>query len=263
MVYGGHHDAWFHGGLDNASSVVNSLLIAKAHEDERLHAQAHVVFFSTTAEEYGYTNSYYDWCIGAWHAITQTHPDWAGKIAGMLNSELLGYKNGNLWMLASPEITPMLESQLAASDDLTLTNERHRQPAVIGQPWCWNDQWTFTAAGVPSVCFWSQDNDYSGVFKTTIYHTQYDTTSADRLRVPRRHHQVRVPGGQAVRPRPAAVHSRGALRRPGRRPGRPTCRRRRHHPDGLRGHGEVRRRLSATTTSRPLRAGSPPTPGAL
>ena len=30
---------------------------------------------------------------------------------------------------------------------------------------------------MPSVSFWSQDNDYSGVYKTTIYHTQYDTAS--------------------------------------------------------------------------------------
>ena len=92
----------------------------------------------------------------------------------MLNTEIVGYKNGNLWMLASPEVTPMLNDQLAASTDLTLTRNS-TPPTVIGQPWCWNDQWTFTAAGVPSVSFWSQDNDYSGVYKTTIYHTQYDT----------------------------------------------------------------------------------------
>ena len=66
--------------------------------------------------------------------------------------------------------------QIAASGDLTLTRN-DTAPAVIGQPWCWNDQWTFTAAGVPSVSFWSQDNDYSGAYKTTIYHTQYDTAS--------------------------------------------------------------------------------------
>ena len=30
---------------------------------------------------------------------------------------------------------------------------------------------------MPSVSFWSQDNDYSGAYKTTIYHTQYNTLS--------------------------------------------------------------------------------------
>ena len=176
VVFGGHHDAWFQGGLDNASSVVNSLVIAKAMKMSHYQPKRTMVFLSTTAEEYGLTNSWYDWCIGAWNFITQKHPSWSGKIAGMLNTEIVGYKKGNLWMLASPEVTPMLEDQLAASADLTLTRNA-TQPSVIGQPWCWNDQWTFTAAGVPSVSFWSQDNDYSGDYKTTIYHTQYDTPS--------------------------------------------------------------------------------------
>ena len=176
VVFGGHHDAWFEGGLDNASSVVNSLVIAKAMKMSHYQPKRTMVFLSTTAEEYGLTNSWYDWCVGAWHFITVKHPSWSGKIAGMLNTEIVGYKKGNLWMLASPEVTPMLEEQIAASDDLMLTRNETK-PSVIGQPWCWNDQWTFTAAGVPSVSFWSQDNDYSGAYKTTIYHTQYDTTS--------------------------------------------------------------------------------------
>lgn len=174
VVFGGHHDAWFQGGLDNASSAVNSLVIAKAARMSHYQPKRTWVFLSTTAEEYGLTNSWYDWCVGAWHFITVKHPSWAGKVAAMLNTEIVGYKHGNLWMLASPEITPLLNEQLAASTDLTLTRNA-TDPSVIGQPWCWNDQWTFTAAGVPSVSFWSQDNDYSGEYKNTIYHTQYDT----------------------------------------------------------------------------------------
>jgi hypothetical protein len=176
VVFGGHHDAWFKGGLDNASSVVNSLVIAKAMKKSHYTPKRTIVFLSTTAEEYGLTNSWYDWCVGAWNFITVKHPAWSGKIAGMLNTEIVGYKKGNLWMLASPEVTPMLNQQLKASTDLTLTRNA-TDPSVIGQPWCWNDQWTFTAAGVPSVSFWSQDNDYTGEYKTTTYHTQYDTPS--------------------------------------------------------------------------------------
>ncbi len=173
VVYGSHHDAWFHGALDNASAVVNELIAARAMKMSGYRPQRTIVFFSSTGEEYGYTQSYYDWCIGAWFNITQRHPEWAGKVTAYLNSELLGYKKGNLWMLASPEITPTLNALLAANKDLTLT-KNSIAPAVIGGPWCWNDQWTFTAAGVPSVCFWSQDNSYSGYVKTHIYHTPYD-----------------------------------------------------------------------------------------
>jgi hypothetical protein len=37
--------------------------------------------------------------------------------------------------------------------------------------WTWNDQWTFTAAGVPSVYFVTKDATYRGAW----YHTQHDT----------------------------------------------------------------------------------------
>ena len=37
--------------------------------------------------------------------------------------------------------------------------------------WTWNDQWTFTAAGVPSVYFVTKDATYRGAW----YHTQLDT----------------------------------------------------------------------------------------
>ncbi len=153
--------------------MVNSLLAAKAMKMSGFRPQRTVVFFSSTAEEYGYTNSYYDWCIGAWHAITQRHPDWAGRISVMLNSEILGHKDGNLWMLASPETQPALTSAIAANPGLTTW--KGTAASVIGVPWCWNDQWTFSAAGVPSISFWSQGGDYSGMYKKDIYHTQFDT----------------------------------------------------------------------------------------
>ena len=37
----------------------------------------------------------------------------------------------------------------------------------------WNDQWTFTAGGIPSLYFSTTNND----FRSTIYHTQYDNAS--------------------------------------------------------------------------------------
>ncbi len=75
VLYGSHHDAWFQGSLDNISAVVNSLVAAKAMKMSGYHPERTIVFFSSTAEEYCYVNSYYDWCIGAWYCITHTNPD--------------------------------------------------------------------------------------------------------------------------------------------------------------------------------------------
>ena len=88
-----------------------------------------MVFLSTTAEEYGLTNSWYDWCVGAWHFITQKHPTWSGKIAGMLNTEIVGYNKGNLWMLASPEVLFLYWFSCRSADlDALPTGRTHPRP---------------------------------------------------------------------------------------------------------------------------------------
>src|SRR5205807_369882 len=48
-----------------------------------------------------------------------------------------------------------------------------KQPRVLTPVWTWNDQWTFTAAGIPSVSLWTQDDDFNGHF----YHTNLDTSA--------------------------------------------------------------------------------------
>ena len=53
VVFGGHHDAWFQGGLDNASSVVDGLVVAKAMKMSHYKPKRTMVFLNTTAEEYG------------------------------------------------------------------------------------------------------------------------------------------------------------------------------------------------------------------
>jgi hypothetical protein len=173
IVFSSHHDAYFDGALDNASAVVTNLTIAKAMKMAGYRPKRTMVFFSTTSEEWGYFNSYYDWCIGAWYAITHTHPDWAGKVVAMLNSEIQGYKTGNLWMLASAELTPWIQQRI--TDNQSITTWQGRPATVTASPWSWNDQWTWNAAGVPTISFWSQDAAYAGVYKNRLYHTQFDT----------------------------------------------------------------------------------------
>ncbi len=92
VLLASHVDAHFRAGLDDTGAVVNELLTAKAMTMSGVQPRRTVIFFFTCAEEYGYTNCWYDWAIGSWYAITQEHPDWAGKIALMLNIELIAEK---------------------------------------------------------------------------------------------------------------------------------------------------------------------------
>jgi Iap family predicted aminopeptidase len=172
IVVASHHDAYFSGALDNASAVATNLLMAKAMKMSGHKPRAAIVFLSTTGEEFAYTDAYYDWCIGAWWAITHAHKSWPGRVIGMLNSEIQGYKNGNMWMLSTPELKPLVEKTMADHPELLGINSD--KASVTSPVWSWNDQWTFTAAGVPSISFWSQDDAYAGYYKQSIYHTQYD-----------------------------------------------------------------------------------------
>jgi hypothetical protein len=117
----------------------------------------------TTAEEFGYTNSWYDWSIGAWYAITQAHPEWAGRIRAFLNMETMA-SGGPVAMGTSPDLAPWLGSEAKAQSSLLTMGYDVNVPAST-----WQDAWTFTAAGVPSVVF------SAGGMPDGTYHTQYRT----------------------------------------------------------------------------------------
>ena len=92
-----HHDAHFRAGLDDTGAVVaETCHVAKAmkmsgyrpHHDDRLPVD--------TAEEFGYTNCWYDWCIGAWYAITHT-TRMGGQAAAMYSIELMARRGRHRW----------------------------------------------------------------------------------------------------------------------------------------------------------------------
>jgi hypothetical protein len=123
-----------------------------------------VTFLFTTAEEFGYTNSWYDWSIGAWYAINHEHPEWAGQIRAFVNME--GMAGGApLTIATTPELAPWMDRVGVAEADV-LTQGYH---VVVPQS-TWQDGWTFTAAGVPTV-YVAEPGTPDGT-----YHTQYHTT---------------------------------------------------------------------------------------
>ena len=74
IVIGAHHDSYFHAGLDDTGGCAAALTMAKAMVDSGYEPKRSITFLLTTGEEYGAIDSYYDWLIGAWHAVTQRHP---------------------------------------------------------------------------------------------------------------------------------------------------------------------------------------------
>ena len=170
VVFGGHHDSHFTGALDNDTSCVAQLVIAKAMQMSGYKPASTMVFFNTTAEEWGYTDCNYDWLAGSVYSIQHTHPDWAGKVKAMLNLELLGYKKGSTWFTATRELKPWLKAQMKAHPKLVGPKGGKVYTQSQSLWFSYNDQWALTATGIPSVCMWTPDE----YFWSNYYHTNYD-----------------------------------------------------------------------------------------
>ena len=162
-LFAAHHDAYFHSGTDDTSCVANNLTIAKAMVSSHYRPRYTVRFLFDTGEEFGYTNAYYDWCIGAWYAITHTHPVWAGKCRLFLNSDYFANK-APLDLSTSADLVPLVKHTVWSSKGLLPFGSD-----VSAAQGTWTDGWTFQAAGVPTIAFGaSAANADNGT-----YHTQY------------------------------------------------------------------------------------------
>ena len=96
VVYGAHHDAYFRMGLDDTSGVVADLMMVKAMKMSGFKPARTRSFFSTTSEEWGFTELLLRLAAAApGRRIKVTHPDWPGKVVGFVENELLGYKDGS------------------------------------------------------------------------------------------------------------------------------------------------------------------------
>jgi len=165
IVVGAHHDAYFHAGLDDTGGVTAGMLMAKAIKMSGYHPKRSITFLFTTGEEYGRVNSYYDWLIGAWHAITQRHTQWAGSTSLMLNLESMAQSDALMQTRATPEVKGIIDAAALARPELVPFGH------TVQNVNCWNDQWTFTAAGVPSMYFRARTGEYGSKW----YHTNFDT----------------------------------------------------------------------------------------
>jgi Iap family predicted aminopeptidase len=145
VIMNAHHDAHFRAGLDDTGAVVATLAAAKAMKMSGYEPNRTIMFMFDTAEEFGYTNCWYDWSTGAWHFITQRHPDLVGKIAAMYSIELMAAGQATADFNTSPELVPWLEKVCAGNPRLVPYGYEIETPQST-----WQNGWSFMAAGVPS-----------------------------------------------------------------------------------------------------------------
>ena len=167
IIVGAHHDAWFRGAFDNTSGVAALLALAKALVDARVPTRHTMCFTSRTAEEYGAAGSAYDWCVGAWRQVQDTHPDWRTAAPFHLCLEASGHRALRTVVEAPVELAGWARRVCRAAEAEGWTPTGWRvAPPVAG-----TEQWPYLVAGIPGVAAYAWERS----FGRTDYHTQHDT----------------------------------------------------------------------------------------
>jgi Iap family predicted aminopeptidase len=169
VIVAAHQDAHFRAGVDDTGALANMLAVAKAMRVSGHRPKSTLVFLATAGEEFGWTNSNYDWLTGAWWAVARAHPDWAGRVRAMINLESMAVKGAPLGLRSNPELQPWLKTLVARHPDLVPNGFESLTPVNS-----WNDQWPFSAAGIPSVKFETFNDAWD-----TLYHSNFETAALE------------------------------------------------------------------------------------
>jgi hypothetical protein len=167
IVVGAHHDGWFSGAFDNATGVASVLAIARSMIERGWEPARPVWFVSHTAEEYGRMDDDSPWCMGAWHQVAETHPDWGSKVPFYLDIEASGRPDLPLLVLGPSELRRF------ASRWCRLAKREGMLPARgwrFANPSTGTHQWPFQLRGVPGLSVFNWHSD----FQKSDYHTTND-----------------------------------------------------------------------------------------
>lgn len=169
IILSAHYDSYFTGFQDDNAAIGLMMGVAKSLVDSGYKPEKTIIFNALAAEEWGVSNSRYDWSTGAYNQIFNIHPEWVGKAFANMNFELPAYEH-----TTQDEIRSVYEL------DNYLTKFAETVPAVDGvykdgisvvSPLrTWSDDFSFSIAGVPALRNDFQDSD----FMRSHYHSQFD-----------------------------------------------------------------------------------------
>ncbi|WP_222122587.1 M28 family peptidase [Bacillus sp. FJAT-22090] len=173
IILSAHYDSYFAGFQDDNAAIALMMGVAKGLIDSGYQPEKTIIFNALAAEEWGVSNSRYDWSTGAYNQIFNIHPEWVGKAFANMNFELPAYEH-----TTQDEIRSVYEL------NTFLTNFAEAVPSVTGvykdgisvvSPLrTWSDDFSFGIAGVPSLRNDFQDSE----FMHSHYHSQFDSEEA-------------------------------------------------------------------------------------
>jgi hypothetical protein len=145
------------------------LAIAEALTAVGHRPRHHLCFTSRTGEEYGLENSPFDWCIGAWRQVQDTHPDWGARSPFHLCVEASGHPDMRLLVEAPAELAGWVRACARTARREGWLSSGWR----VAAPGTGTELWPLLVSGIPgiSVLTWEKS------FMRTDYHTPRDTSA--------------------------------------------------------------------------------------
>jgi Iap family predicted aminopeptidase len=169
IILSAHYDSYFAGFQDDNAAIALMLGIAKGLVDSGYQPEKTIIFNALAAEEWGVSNTRYDWSTGAYNQIFRIHPEWAGKAVANINFELPAYEHATSEEIRSIyELKPYLEA--FAKTVPSVEGVYKDGVSVVSPLRTWSDDFSYSIAGVPALRNDFQDSD----FMKTHYHSQFD-----------------------------------------------------------------------------------------
>ncbi len=183
ILLSAHYDSYFAGFQDDNAAVGMLLGIAQAIIKSGYVPERTIIFNALAAEEWGVSDTKYDWSCGAYNQIFRIHPEWGKKSVVDMNFELPAYEHKSADEIRSVyELVPFLEEFVKLVP--TPKSVYPDGVKVVAPVQTWADDYSFSIGGVPAL-----RNDFlESSFSRSHYHTQLDNMDTYDEEAYRFHH---------------------------------------------------------------------------
>jgi hypothetical protein len=177
VIVADHYDTHWYGASDDGSGVARLLGIAEAIVESGYEPSRTLVFMATGCEEFGWTDTEYDWAIGAYYAIHDIHPDWAGRTVAYFNLEGGGTRGAtSVAAQGTPSTGSFLKKLRRLFDGYfssTAPYNAYYVPSIAYESLnsTWDDGFSFASHGIPVMNVGSRR---ARPPLESAYHTQMD-----------------------------------------------------------------------------------------
>ena len=169
IVIAGHYDKYWYGFQDDCCAISLVAAIGKAMVDSGYEPENDIYFIAHGAEEWGVTDSQFDWTTGAW-GVCEEHSDIPDNCLAMINCELPAFTpaEGQMSIVCVPEfkslVKTMFESGLITTTGKAVFNTKPADATTM------EDGITYRVHGVPYLINGFEDQ----TFISHNYHTIAD-----------------------------------------------------------------------------------------